>query len=290
MNITLITSNKNFESSFLKRVKDLGHNPKVINLREYYFLNNKDLSDNGLLSINKQNTDIVVVRGAYVLTKEVRIFLQKYKNEGIKVFDNNLLEDGYNISKNADFLEMSLAKIPTPITFFGSKFEDFLQHSKHFNFPLIIKDVAKSMGNGVLKINNRADLVTFISKKEKEKIKPNRFLMQEFIDYKHDLRVLVVGDKMNCMERIPKKGDFRANFSLGGSVKLFTLTNEIVDLTKKALKTVNLKVCGVDILVLKNNSLKVLELNHTPGFDGMRKATGEDIFKQYLETVIKYAK
>ncbi len=95
---------------------------------------------------------------------------------------------------------------------------------------------------------------------------------------------------MYCMRRIPKTGDFRANFSLGGSVELFPITPEIEELSKRAIKSIGLSIAGVDVLIDKDNKLYILEVNHTPGMIGMEEATGENISKIYLEYAIAHAK
>jgi len=92
------------------------------------------------------------------------------------------------------------------------------------------------------------------------------------------------------MERIPRPGDFRANFSLGGSVELFEPSNETIALAKKALQATGMSVGGVDVLITEDGRQYILEVNHNPGFEGMELATKENIAKIYLEHAIKEAK
>ena len=76
--------------------------------------------------------------------------------------------------------------------------------------------------------------------------------MQEFIPYRYDLRLLIIGDEVFCMRRIPREGDFRANFSLGGSVEVFEPNADTVALAKKALRAIGMTIGGGDIFFTKN--------------------------------------
>ncbi|MBI2007399.1 MAG: 30S ribosomal protein S6--L-glutamate ligase, partial [Candidatus Blackburnbacteria bacterium] len=83
--------------------------------------------------------------------------------------------------------------------------------------------------------------------------------------------------------------EFRANFSLGGSVRSFELGEEDRKLALTALEKVDLAVGGVDLLITENRRY-VLEVNHTPGMLGMEAATGENITRAYLEYAVEHAK
>jgi len=92
------------------------------------------------------------------------------------------------------------------------------------------------------------------------------------------------------MRRIPAKNEFRANFSLGGSVELFDPQPKTIKLAHQALKAVDMTIAGVDVLITQDNKQYILEVNHTAGFVGMEKATGKNIAKIWLEHAIKTAK
>lgn len=76
---------------------------------------------------------------------------------------------------------------------------------------------------------------------------------------------------------------------MGGSVELFDLDDRGKDLAKRALKAVGLEIGGVDILIDENDKRYIIEVNHTAGFVGMEKATGENIAKIYLDFAISRA-
>jgi len=85
-------------------------------------------------------------------------------------------------------------------------------------------------------------------------------------------------------------GDFRANFSLGGTVEPFLLTDADKKLSITALNAIGMSVGGVDILIDKMNNRYILEVNHTAGFVGMEKATNKNIGKIFVEHAFKNAK
>jgi glutathione synthase/RimK-type ligase-like ATP-grasp enzyme len=92
------------------------------------------------------------------------------------------------------------------------------------------------------------------------------------------------------MRRIPGEGEFRANFSLGGSVELFDLDEAGKKMAMKALKAVGLSIGGVDMLITEDNKRYILEVNHTAGFIGMELATSTNIGKIWVEHAIASAK
>ena len=155
---------------------------------------------------------------------------------------------------------------------------------------MIVKLTKTGKGAGIYKINDENALEEFISSRTEEGVEPSRYLLQEFIDYKYDLRVLIIGDRVFCMRRIPGEGEFRANFSLGGKVETFDLSKEDEELARRAMKAVDLEIAGVDLLITKDDKRYILEVNHTPGMLGMEEATGENITKIYLEYAIRNVK
>ena len=99
-------------------------------------------------------------------------------------------------------------------------------------------------------------------KTTKENRAAKDYLLQEFIDYQVDLRVLAIGKKLFAMRRLPGKNEWRANFSLGGSVAPYVLEETDQKLARQAMKAVGLTIGGVDILISKNGQKYVLEVNH----------------------------
>jgi ribosomal protein S6--L-glutamate ligase len=104
-------------------------------------------------------------------------------------------------------------------------------------------------------------------------------MVQEFIKEAGgaDLRCLVVGDKVVAsMKRQGPEGEFRSNLHRGGSASLIRLTPEERSTAIRAAKVMGLEVCGVDLL-RSNHGAVVMEVNSSPGLEGIEKASGKDV-------------
>jgi len=104
-------------------------------------------------------------------------------------------------------------------------------------------------------------------------------MVQEFIKEAGgaDMRCLVVGEKVvAAMKRQGPEGEFRSNLHRGGSASLIRLTPEERSTAVRAASIMGLNVCGVDIL-RSNHGPVVMEVNSSPGLEGIEKATEKDI-------------
>jgi ribosomal protein S6--L-glutamate ligase len=116
-----------------------------------------------------------------------------------------------------------------------------------------------------------------------------RVIAQEFIKEAGgaDLRAFVVGGQVvGAMKRQGKEGEFRSNLHRGGTASIIELTDEEEITVLKAARAMGLGVAGVDILQSKNGPL-VLEVNSSPGLEGIEAATGRDIAKDIIRYIEK---
>jgi ribosomal protein S6--L-glutamate ligase len=105
------------------------------------------------------------------------------------------------------------------------------------------------------------------------------FLVQDFVKEAagEDIRCLVIGGKvMASMKRTGAEGDFRSNLHRGGSAKSVRITKTERETAIKAARVFDLNMAGVD-LVRAENGPKVLEVNSSPGFEGIEGSTGKNI-------------
>lgn len=290
MRISLITTLPSLvENQRLKEeAEKLGHKLEIINTKSFNF----SVQDNklDLPGITDNKSDLVIFRGIFTSIRSYRPLIKYLRQQGIKVFDNNLHQHQYSINKVTDLLKLSLAGIPVPNAIYESDLQNFTQNAKKIGFPLVVKTTRAGKGIGIYKFDDESKLNQFIDSAEKEGKTGRGLIMQEFIPYAHDLRILIIGSKQFTMKRIPSKNEFRANFSLGGSVELFQPTPETEKLAQDALNAVNMSIGGVDVLITKENKQYILEVNHTAGFIGMEKAYQKNIAKTWLEHAIKSAK
>ena len=155
--------------------------------------------------------------------------------------------------------------------------------------PLVIKLLEGTQGIGVVlaETNNAAESVIEAFRGLKQNI-----LVQEFIkeaDSK-DVRCFVVGGKVvAAMMRTGKKGDFRSNIHRGGKAEKITITPEERSTAVRAAKIMGLNVAGVDIL-RSNHGPVVMEVNSSPGLEGIEAASGKNVAEMIITFIEKNAR
>ena len=150
--------------------------------------------------------------------------------------------------------------------------------------PLIIKLLESTQGKGVVmaETNKAAESVINAFKSVQTNL-----VVQEFVKEANgqDIRCFVVNGKVVAsMQRQAQKGEFRANIHQGGSASLIKITPEERKLAVKSAKVLNLDVAGVDI-IRSNRGPLLLEVNSSPGLEGIENATGLDIANVMIETI-----
>jgi ribosomal protein S6--L-glutamate ligase len=114
-------------------------------------------------------------------------------------------------------------------------------------------------------------------------------LVQEFIKEAGgaDIRALVVnGEVVGSMKRQGAEGDFRSNLHQGGSATSYKLNSKERETALAAAKAMGLGVCGVDMIPSDRGPL-VMEVNSSPGLEGIEKATGIDIAAKMMDYIEK---
>ena len=142
--------------------------------------------------------------------------------------------------------------------------------------PCIIKLLRGTQGVGVMIANTRTEAETIV---QTFWGLGQDVCLQEFIieSRGRDVRALVVGDEVvGAMRRQAKGSEFRSNIHRGGEGKAIALDLNYQETAVRAAKSVGLSVCGVDMLEGKTGP-KVMELNSSPGFEGLEQATKKDI-------------
>lgn len=265
----------------------MGHSFRLIDLTDFSLEINKNrLRATALTSLN---ADLVIVRGIFSSIKSMAAIIFHLRRQGLKVFDNNFLVHRYSIDKVTDLVKLNLAGIPVPDSAHARGWQDHPRLAEKIGYPLVIKSTRMGKGAWVFKLDSKKDLVAFIDQRREEGRTAKNFILQEFIPYLYDLRILVIGEHLFTMRRLPAPGEFRANFSLGGKVEPFDLDQEGQKLAFRALKSIDMSVGGIDMLITENNRRYILEVNHTAGFVGMEKAVRKNIGKLYLEHAIENA-
>lgn len=182
------------------------------------------------------------------------------------------------------FQILSKANIAIPKTVLGNTYDVEATLANFGGAPVIIKLLQGTHGHGVILAETDASALSTI---ETLKAIKSRFVIQEFIAESDgaDLRAIVVdGVVVASMKRQSKDGDFRSNLHRGGSSEIIQLTQEEERLAIKAARALRLGVCGVDILQSNQGPL-ILEVNSTPGLEGIETTTGINISKRIISYI-----
>lgn len=155
--------------------------------------------------------------------------------------------------------------------------------------PLIVKLLEGTQGKGVVLTETRKAAESVIN--AFKSLRAN-ILVQEFIKEAggKDIRCFVIDGKVvAAIQRTAAPGEFRANIHQGGTAKIIKITPEERKIAIKAAKTMNLKVAGVDIIRSSKGPL-LLEINSSPGLEGIEGATKKDIAGLMIAAIEKSVK
>ncbi len=150
--------------------------------------------------------------------------------------------------------------------------------------PVIVKLLEGTQGVGVIlaETSKMAEAVVQTLQSAKQNV-----LIQKFVKESNgtDVRAFVVGDKVvGAMRRKAAPGEFRSNVHRGGSTKMVELSEEFERTAIRAAQILGLRVAGVDMLE-SNEGPQVLEVNSSPGLEGIEKATGIDIASEIIADI-----
>ncbi len=150
--------------------------------------------------------------------------------------------------------------------------------------PVVVKLLESTQGKGVVLAETRKAATALV---DAFRGLDAHFLVQEFVKEAagSDIRCFVVDGKVvGAMMRTAKAGEFRSNIHQGGSARKVKLTRDERSAAIKAAKVLKLNVAGVDVL-RSDTGPKVLEVNSSPGLQGIEKATGKDIATSIIECI-----
>jgi ribosomal protein S6--L-glutamate ligase len=203
------------------------------------------------------------------------------------------LNESVAITRSRDKLRslqlLSRKGIGLPITGFAhapDDLEDLIQMVG--GAPLVIKLLEGTQGIGVVLAETHQAAESVIEAFMGLKV---NILAQEYIKEARgaDIRCFVIGEKVvAAMKRQAKEGEFRSNLHRGGSANLIRITPEERSTAVRAARIMGLNVAGVDVL-RSNHGPVVMEVNSSPGLEGIESATGKNIAGMMIEFIEKDA-
>ncbi len=197
------------------------------------------------------------------------------------------------ISRSRDKLRsmqlMSKAGVGIPKTVFSRETSDVDDLLDRVGTPVIIKLASGTQGNGVVLAETRKVARSVV---QAFYVNDTAFLIQEFIAESAgtDIRAFVIGNQVVAsMQRQSLDDDFRSNIHQGGTGTIIKLTDEEKKVAIKASKAMGLSICGVDLMRSDRGPL-VLEVNSSPGLEGIESVTGRNIAGKMIEYIENNAK
>jgi len=149
-------------------------------------------------------------------------------------------------------------------------------------YPVVAKMPSSRQGSGVVLVESKV-VAEFVMHNLQDNSRG--LLVQEYIAPRgrREIRAFVIGDRVTgAMELIPNPDDFRSNIHLVGQGKGVTLDPKLSELAVRSAKVLGLEIAGTDIIVGEDGAPRVIEVNYSPGFRGLEKATGLDIASEIV--------
>jgi len=292
LNIVLLASNPDLYSNkrLVEAGESRGHSVRFVNIRQCYM----NISDSKpevhyrggeLLDV----VDAVIPRIKPAMTFYGCAVTRQFSGIGAYCLNGSLA-----ISRSRDKLrslqELSNNRIPMPVTGFANSPVDTSDIIKMVGgAPLVIKLLEGTQGRGVVLAETAKAAESVINA---FKSLHANILVQEFIKEAEgrDIRCFVIDGKVvGSIERRAAAGEFRANLHLGGTADIVKITAEERKIAVAATKAMGLVVAGVDIIRSKDGP-KVLEINSSPGLEGIETITGKDVAGLMIEAIEKHVR
>lgn len=237
-----------------------------------------------LLPFDPEETDFVLF-----YDKDIRLASQ-LESRGMRLFNSSraieLCDDKSLTHLALDGAVPMPATYCAPFTYENIGYNDLSFVESMFSLlgaPLVIKEVFGSFGGQVYLAHDPFEAGEIL-----KKVGGRRVIFQEFIKESagRDLRLNVVGGRVIAsMERWSETGDFRANITIGGSMRPHTPTAEEEELAVRAAELLGLDFCGVDLLLSEDGPL-VCEVNSNAHFRSIEECTGVNAADEILTHII----
>ncbi|HET9850128.1 MAG TPA: 30S ribosomal protein S6--L-glutamate ligase [Candidatus Saccharimonadales bacterium] len=234
------------------------------------------------------DVDAIITRTTPTLTTYGAAIARQFELMGVYTVNRSIA-----IVRSRDKLRtlqlLSKAGVGIPKTVFSKSTPAVDDLIEQIGVPMIIKVARGSQGNGVVLAETRKAAKSVIQAFYVEGVS---ILLQEFIEEAAgaDIRAFVVGNQVVASyKRQSLDDDFRSNIHQGGKGTAIKLTDEEKRTALKAARAVGLQIAGVDLVRSERGPL-VLEVNSSPGLEGIEKVTKRDIAGKIIEYVERNAK
>lgn len=278
MKIAILSRNRRLYSTrrLVEACTKRGHEVRVIDILKCYIDIASDSPAIWYMGEQLENFDAVIPRIGASVTHYGLAVIRQFEMMGAYC-----LTESIALGRSRDKLRalqlLSRKGIGLPKTSFAYNVHDSKELIKLVGGPpVVLKLCEGTQGRGIVLAETQKAAESVIEAFRELRAE---FLVQEFIKEANgsDLRCFVIGDKVvAAMERTAAEGEFRSNLHRGGSAKVAKLTPTERRTALKAAHTMGLQVAGVDLLRSARGPL-VMEVNSSPGLEGIEGATQKDI-------------
>ncbi|HUR24879.1 MAG TPA: RimK family alpha-L-glutamate ligase [Candidatus Thermoplasmatota archaeon] len=239
--------------------------------------------------VGREDVDVVVPRIGTTVTEVGCAVVNQFEVMGVPVI-NTARAIQHARDKLLSLQLLTRANVDLPRTAVIRSTEDLDEAIEQVGgIPCVLKLLKGTQGIGVMLAESREGLESIL---QAFWSLDHIVLLQEFIAESKgkDVRAFVVGDKVvGAMRREAKIGEFRSNIHRGGTGTGIKLSREVEEHVLAATRALGLQVGGVDYLESKEGP-KVIEVNASPGFQGLEQATGKDIAAEVVRYAARSAK
>lgn len=290
MNIAILSRNPKLYSTqrLVEACKERGHEVNVFNTLKCYMDIASLRPGISYKGTRITGVDAVIPRIGASVTQYGLAVLRQFEMMGVFPL-NESVAIGRSRDKLRSLQLLSRKGVGLPVTAFAHEVEntqDIIQLVG--GAPLVIKLLEGTQGRGVVLAETYKAAESVID--AFRELHAN-FMIQEFIKEAGgaDIRCFVIGDKVvAAMKRQAREGEFRSNLHRGGTASLIKLTPEERATAARAARIMGLNVAGVDIL-RSNHGPVVMEVNSSPGLEGIERATNKDVASMIIQFIEKNA-
>jgi ribosomal protein S6--L-glutamate ligase len=291
LTVAILSRNPRLHSTrrLVEAIRALGHRARVLDTLHCNMVLARDRPAMFYRGEEVGPVDVVIPRIGASITSYGLAVVNQLDMMGVPV-----LNEAIPIARSRDKLRalqlLSRFGLDIPRTAMCRYRDEVAQVVEHVGgLPCIIKLIQGTQGVGVMIASTMDEvqgmLDTFWNLGQE-------ILLQEFVAESkgRDLRALVVGDRVvAAMRRQARTGEFRSNIHRGGKARSVLLPREYAEAAVKAARVIGLEVAGVDMLESRTGP-KIMEVNSSPGFEGLERATRKDIARLVVEHAVELAR
>ena len=207
--------------------------------------------------------------------------LHRLEESGVRLFNpSRSIEKAVDKYYTSALLDE--AGIKTPRTIVTESFNEAMKGYDELEGDIVVKPLFGSLGMGITRISSEDIAYRVFRALEMTK---SVYYLQEYIHHGgEDIRVFTIGDEVVAsMKRVSE--NWKTNISIGGKAQPYEPSDEIKEIALKASRKLGLEYTGVDVMV-SGDDIYVIELNSTPGWEGLQSVTETDMTARLVEHVI----